>query len=123
LKNVYQALHSTPPLRETIPPFFVFTKFPTKSSRSVQFHGLAVPGVKGSKPNDDLVIVWKSDKGQRFQNYRALFTLLDIPCVLRSWLDDLNAGYPMSSNAPEVWKKWVVENIYQPLTAQPSILF
>ena len=27
----------------------------------------------------DLVAVWKTTKGQRFQNYRAVFTVLDAP--------------------------------------------
>ncbi|MBK8029536.1 MAG: hypothetical protein IPK17_08460 [Chloroflexi bacterium] len=27
--------------------------------------------------------------GQRFQNYRAIFTILDVDLIAREWLDDL----------------------------------
>jgi hypothetical protein len=40
----------------------------------VIFRGLAVPGVEG-EPADDLVAIWRSKKGERFQNYRAKFTI------------------------------------------------
>ncbi|MFM7175110.1 MAG: restriction endonuclease, partial [Caldilinea sp.] len=96
LRFVYDCLHDTPPRRAEIPPFFVFTKYVTASKRSVQFRGLAVPGGLGIAPTDDLVALWKSVQGQRFQNYRAVFTVLDVPTASRAWLDDLYAGIPLS---------------------------
>lgn len=123
LRTVFQVLHSNQPLRENIPPFFIFTKFPTQSSRSVQFRGLAVPGAKGATANDDLVAVWKSNEGQRFQNYRALFTILDVAHISRAWIDDLFAGNSRSDNAPNEWKNWIQGGIYKHLAAQPTIEF
>jgi hypothetical protein len=34
-------------------------------------------------PRDDLVAAWKTLDDQRFQNYRAIFTVLDVPVVAR----------------------------------------
>src|SRR5215470_17413691 len=48
LRDVFDRLHAGEPDRSTIPPFFVFKKYPTAgSARSVQFQGLAVPGFRG----------------------------------------------------------------------------
>ena len=66
--------------RAKIPPFLIFKKYPTpRSSRSVQFKGLAVPGFTGLPSTADLVAVWRTAEGQRFQNYRAVFTVLNTP--------------------------------------------
>jgi len=64
LRDVFQSVHEFD--RKDIPPFFVFSKYPTKSSRSVRFLGLAVPGVTGMTSTDDLVAIWRSKEGQRF---------------------------------------------------------
>ena len=90
LRNVYASVHASLPARNTIPPFFVFMKHPTPiSARSVRFVGLAVPGFPGLTANDDLVAIWRTAKGERFQNYRSVFTVLDVPVVSRKWLQDL----------------------------------
>ncbi len=70
--------------RDQVPPFFVFTKGP--KGRDVVFRGLAVPGAPGLNPTEDLVAIWKSKGGQRFQNYRAVFTVLDVPSISREWI-------------------------------------
>jgi hypothetical protein len=86
LRYVFQLLHASPADRSRIPPFFIFQKYPTPiSARSVQFKGLAVPGFMGLPATSDLVAVWKTSEGQRFQNYRATFTILDVPVVGRTW--------------------------------------
>jgi hypothetical protein len=121
LRFVFDCLHDAPPRRAEIPTFFVFTKYSTESSRSVQFRGLAVPGGRGIAPTDDLVALWKSAQGQRFQNYRALFTVLDVPAISRAWLDDLYAGVPSSPHAPRAWCRWVQSGAYVPLRAQPTV--
>jgi len=90
LRRVFELIHSTPAQRALTPPFLIFTKSPTaKSSRAVQFKGLAVPGFSGMSATEDLVAVWKTTRGQRFQNYRSVFTILDVPVVPRSWLQTL----------------------------------
>lgn len=123
LKNGFERLHAPNNPRAGLCPFFVFDKYPLpNASRSVRFRGLAVPGYPGLSSNEDLVAVWKSTDGQRFQNYRAIFTLLDIPVIKREWLDDLAAGVPDTKNAPPVWQKWIKHGQYTPLTAEPTTI-
>lgn len=121
LRRVFDLLHSSPPDRERIPPFFIFQKHPTPASaRSVQFKGLAVPGFTGLPATADLVAVWKTSKGQRFQNYQATFTVLDVQVLDRAWLRDLADGKPLTSNAPDAWSGWVRKGRYHALTAEST---
>jgi hypothetical protein len=123
LKNCFERLHSKTNQRASIPPFFIFHKHPTAtSSRTAQFRGLAVPGAPGLSSTSDLVAVWKTTKGQRFQNYRAIFTVLDVPVISRAWIEDLNGGNPLSMNAPKPWKNWVETGHYTPLIANNTVV-
>jgi hypothetical protein len=110
LRRAFEFLHASPPMRASVPPFFIFKRYPTPaSSRSVQFKGLAVPGFAGLPSTADLVAVWKTTEGQRFQNYRAIFTVLDEPVIARSWLQELAAemsGAALNS-APAALRDWV----------------
>jgi hypothetical protein len=119
LRRVFSLLHASPSQRSLIPPFFVFKKYPTAvSARSFQFKGLAVPGFVGLPPTADLVAVWKTTEGQRFQNYRAVFTVLDAGVISRAWIDDLSAGRSLTANAPAPWVEWVERGRYRALTAE-----
>jgi hypothetical protein len=121
LRDVFDLLHSTPSDRTEIPPFFVFKKYPTpRSARSVQFKGLAVPGFTGLPATADLVAVWKNSKGQRFQNYQAIFTVLDASVIERSWLNDLADGESRPENVPDAWSDWVCNGRYCALTAEST---
>ena len=121
LRRAFDLLHENPPHRGRIPPFLVFEKYRTRiSARSFQFKGLAVPGYPGLPATEDLIAIWKTSSGQRFQNYRAIFTILDLPQVSRAWLNDLAAGNHGSPNAPEAWQKWVDKGIYEPLVAEST---
>ncbi|WP_281972380.1 restriction endonuclease [Ruegeria faecimaris] len=121
LRSAFDNLHSVPPSRDNIPPFFVFEKYPTeKSSRSVRFRGLAVPGFTGLAATSDLVAVWKSSDGQRFQNYQASFTILDVPVVQRGWLIDLGKDSGSSKNSPHSWLEWIRTGRCKALTAEST---
>lgn len=121
LRRVFELIHSSSNQRHLVPPFFIFNKSPTaKSSRAVQFKGLAVPGFPGMTSTEDLVAVWKTTKGQRFQNYRSVFTILDVPVVPRAWLTALMNGEPSSIGAPHAWSRWVEKGHYAPLTSEPT---
>jgi Restriction endonuclease AspBHI N-terminal/Restriction endonuclease len=121
LRRVFSLLHSLPPGRSHIPPFFVFQKSPTPdSARSVQFKGLAVPGALGLPTTADLVAIWKTTGGERFQNYRATFTILDVPVIERRWLTDLAASESSSVLAPKAWNDWVTHGRYKPLVSQST---
>lgn len=119
LRRIFDLLHSNPAQRAKIPPIFVFEKHPTATSGgSVQFRGLAVPGFSGMPATNDLVAIWKSADGQRFQNYLAEFTILDVPVVSRPWIDDIAADNPASSDAPTPWLEWVNDATYRALVAE-----
>lgn len=121
LRHAFDRVHGDQDPRIGVPPFFVFRKHPTEhGARSVQFRGLAVPGFPGLSATEDLLGVWKSAEGQRFQNYRAHFTILDVPVVERRWLDDLAAGDSLTEHAPHAWREWVTKGLYLPLTAEPT---
>ncbi|MDE3735912.1 restriction endonuclease [Pseudomonas resinovorans] len=121
LRAAFTRLHDDAGSRADVSPFFVFKKMPTENgARSVQFKGLAVPGYPGLSATEDLVAVWKSSKGQRFQNYRATFTILDVPVVSRAWIADLASGNSLGMNAPSAWSDWVKTGRYRALTAEPT---
>jgi len=121
LRRSFNHLHSPTPDRPTIPPFFIFTKCPTEtSSRSVQFKGLAVPGFPGLSATEDLVAVWKTTAGQRFQNYRSVFTVLDIPVIDRAWISVLTDPNRRLAEGPAIWKEWIQKGVYHPLTSEPT---
>jgi hypothetical protein len=107
--------------RSKIPPFFIFTK--GSEGRDMVFRGLAVPGVPGMGPMDQLVAVWKVSGGHRFQNYKAYFSVLDVPVVPRAWIDDLLRGEPLTSNTPTAWLNWVRTGHTEVLRAQPTVAF
>lgn len=121
LRHVFDLLHSSSPSFALIPPFFIFQKHPTpSSSRSVQFKGLAVPGFAALPATSDLIAVWKTSKGQRFQNYRATFTVLDIATMTRPWLAGLSSKAPNHELAPKEWQQWHMKGQYAPLVANAT---
>ncbi len=119
LRRSYNAMHEDPLGRERVPPFFVFTK--GTKGRDVVFRGLAVPGSNLLKTNEELVAIWKNKAGERFQNYKAVFTILDVSEISREWIQDLLESNPLSSNCPDVWQEWVKNGVYTPLHAPATI--
>ncbi len=117
LRNWFDWLHSAE--REKIPPILIFTK--TGVGRNVMFRGLAVPGSPELGISEDLVAVWKVREGKRFQNYRSVFTILDIPVVSRVWLDEIQNEVQIFNNAPQAWLNWRDGGAYQSLEAQRTI--
>lgn len=122
LRQAFDATHAAPARRDEIPPFFVFTK--GSLGRDVVFRGLAVPGAAELSPTDDLVAIWRTTADQRFQNYRATFTLLDTGAVItRNWINELITGAPEPEHAPAAWRDWIVRGHYRPLRAPRTRLF
>jgi len=117
LKACFDALHGQPPARDLIPPFFVFTKATAGGGRSVKFLGLAIPGAAGIPPGNDLVAIWRTAEGERFQNYRAAFTILDVGTIPRAWIDDLAAGQTLGPACPKAFQVFVQKGKYTPLRA------
>lgn len=113
-------------VRKKIPPILVFKK---SGGRDVKFLGLAVPGIKGKPSKDWLTAVWGCNKdGDRFQNYKALFTILNTSSgsqdedgfgINLAWLNDIEEGKAYESNyAPKVWKKFIHKRTYSPLLSR-----
>jgi len=121
LKAAFENAHGDAAKRAEVPPFFVFTKCPTaKSNRSVQFKGLAAPGFPGLPMTEDLVAVWKTTAGERFQNYRSVFTVLNTATVPRAWIESLASQESAMATAPSTWRSWVESGAYSPLTSEPT---
>lgn len=128
LKNIFE-LTSSKKIEDRIkiPPIFLFEKTVEKG---VKFSGLLVPVYKGISEKEWLTALWaKRDEGGRFQNYKAIFTVLDISegskfepniaSINLNWLEDLRSGNGFNSKyAPLNWKKWIKKNEYKPLIAK-----
>lgn len=103
--------------RHLVPPILVFTTETT--GRTFRFRGLAAPGSPALASTEDLVALWKTTEGQRFQNYKATFTLLDEAVVPRAWIHVVGQGQ-FSELAPNAWTAWVTSGGVRPLVAPRS---
>lgn len=114
LKNIFDSLHLNK--RKNIPPIFIFSK--GGNGWDVVFRGLAVPGHPGYSQTEDLVAVWKTTDSNRFQNYKAIFTILNEQKIDKRWLTDLINNKQINSNyCPQSFKNWVETGKYNPLIA------
>lgn len=121
LANLFKATHD-PGITEHFPPILLFGN--TGTYRDLRFLGLAVPGGKNINQDEDLVAFWRSTGKEniRFQNYRAKFTILDIPIISRKWIKDVQKGNNVNSpHVPKVWLDWVKNRKYNPLCS-PHVL-
>lgn len=105
--------------RHLVPPILIFTT--EGANRAFRFRGLAVPGSPVLSATEDLVALWKTSDGQRFQNYKAVLTILDAPVISRDWVNAVGNGQP-SDRAPSAWKSWVAAGGIRPLIAPRSML-
>ena len=118
LRNAFDLRHGTEEQRASSPIFLLFEK--SGEGYDVIFRGLVVPGADFLSSDDDLVAIWRSVEGQRFQNYRASFSILDVSTVSKTWLESVIAGGDREVNAPLAWLEWVYRGRYMTLTA-PAI--
>jgi hypothetical protein len=116
----FAGAHGGPANRSAVPPIFVFCK-EGRAGRDVRFLGLAVPGAKGLMDGEDLVAIWRTSEGRRFQNYRATFTILDEGLIPRKWLKGVELGQPLTSGVPKAWLAWRESKEYEALAA-PRVL-
>jgi hypothetical protein len=119
LRRIFAAAHSGDEARRLMPPILVFSN--TGVWRDAMFLGLAVPGAFELQASEDLVAIWRTANGMRFQNYRAHFTILDTPVVSRDWIGNIIGGQPHSSNAPESWSDWIKTGRYRALKSTRTI--
>jgi hypothetical protein len=116
LRDSFAAAHGDETSRSRVPPFLLFAKTGT-AGRRVRFRGLLAPGVASMNSDDDLQAIWRTSRGERFQNYRAHFTVLDVAVVGRRWITEILAGRPVDDHCPPAWKEWVRGRAYAPLIA------
>lgn len=117
LRYIFDALHTN--CRTNICPIFIFTQ--GKAKREILFRGLAVPGTAETSQVDDFVAVWKTTNNARFQNYRSIFTILNVPTVSREWITDIQHGNPLSNHCPIEWRRWIETEVYTPLKSPRTI--
>jgi len=116
LRDVFASVHSG---KRESPPFFIFES--SGSRRDVTFLGLAAPGGAALSSDGDLVAIWRTTEGKRFQNYRAAFTVLDAPTISRKWLAEIYAGEQLGEHCPEAWRRWRTTGSYLALTAPRTV--
>jgi hypothetical protein len=121
LERVFGHLHAGD--RVSICPFLCFESFAGADGMCMRFIGLAVPGAEGFSSLEDLVAVWRRSGRQRFQNYRATFTILDEASVSHAWLDGLVLGIsPIESpGCPPTLARWIRTGRFEPLKAQHKL--
>jgi Restriction endonuclease AspBHI N-terminal/Restriction endonuclease len=119
LRRIFAATHSGDAGRKSVPPILVFSN--TGEWRDVMFLGLAVPGISEQQVAEDLVAIWRTAKGMRFQNYRARFTILDASIIPRVWIEEVFVGRPQTPHAPDAWRNWIEKGRYRALKSTRSI--
>lgn len=119
LRDLFSRTHATPSRREEVPPVLIFRTAGTY--RDVRFLGLGVPGAAGLPSTQDLVAIWRHVDGQRFQNYKAILTILDVSKIHRTWIDDIRSGSPLTNNAPDEWVSWLKTGQPNPLRSAPTL--
>ena len=110
----------TPQGRLNVPPVMLFAK--AGQGTDVVFRGLLVPGSPTMPIDEQLVAIWRSSGSERFQNYRATFSVLNVPIVSRLWIEQIEAGTPDSSAAPAPWLNWLRTGLPARLLAPRSII-
>jgi hypothetical protein len=65
----------------------------------------------------------RTSDGERFQNYRATFTILDVAIVPRAWLSELAAGQVLGPSCPKPYRDWVQNGKCTPLESPRAIQY
>jgi hypothetical protein len=107
LREIFSKIDS-PTERANIPPFLIFQW--AGNLFDAKFLGIAVPGNPNIPPDRELNAIWRSTKGNRFQNYEAYFSVLDTGReeVSKEWLRKLITDHANSlSLAPATWKQFI----------------
>ena len=120
LSTAFARAHGEAVDRAKVSPFLLFDK--PGEGRDVRFRGLLAPGADRLSGEEDLVAVWRTTRTERFQNYRAHFTVLNLPVVSRAWIREFLDGDPLGNQSPPVWREWVESRNYSPLVAPPTVI-
>lgn len=119
LRNSFQRAHGDNSDRMNCPIFLIFEG--TGEGHNVIFKGLAVPGASHLQLDEDLIALWRVSNGVRFQNYRAIFTILDAGEINGDWIREIAKNKKVDwqdARVPEVLQDWVQKRIYTPLVTE-----
>jgi len=120
LAKIFEMSHQGTEERMRCPLILVFEA--TGTGRDMVFRGLAVPGSNQQGPREDLVAIWKTYQGERFQNYRAIFSILDCGVISGDWIRKVFSDRIVDlsdARVPVALKSWIVSGKISPLMAEP----
>lgn len=120
LNRVFAAISQGVAGRSSVPPILLFAK--ATAGADAVYRGLLVPGAATVPADEHLVAIWRTAAEQRFQNYRATFSVLDADTVTRTWIDSM-AGQDSFAHAPRAWKKWRSTGVADRLLAPRTITY
>ena len=118
-KEIFSRAASGVDERKRVPPGFYFTHGDT--GRDMIFRGMIIPKTNEVANSEELISVWRSSYGQRFQNYRARFTVLDATEIDLRWIRSILEGSELVNLAPEVWRSWLDEGVIKALEAPRTL--
>jgi Restriction endonuclease AspBHI N-terminal/Restriction endonuclease len=96
--------------RADIPPFLIFQW--AGNNFDAKFLGVAVPGHPNVPPDKELNAIWRTNNGNRFQNYEAFFSVIDTGReeISKDWLSRLITNHDDSLDyAPASWRRFIEE--------------
>lgn len=121
LKQVFSLAQSGGDGRRMVPPILAFSQ--AAPYRDKRFVGLVVPGSVSTSATEELTAIWKSYGDERFQNYRARFSVLEVGHIDASWLEERSRGRRGDAFEPSVWSDWAETGRIRALRAERSRLF
>jgi hypothetical protein len=119
LNQAFIKAHGDASDRSNSPIFLIFESM--NEGHAVRFRGLAIPGNNLLQMDEDLVAIWRVSKGVRFQNYRAVFTILDEGEISGDWIRKIASTKILNvedPGAPSTLNKWIKNGSYTPLVAE-----
>lgn len=119
LSRIFSLAHGDKEDRLKCPIILVFHSVP--GGRDFQFKGMAVPGTRYLSRGDDLVAIWRVTNGERFQNYRATFTILNVGKISGDWIREVVATKVVNlldTRFPKALKNWIETGKYEALTSE-----
>ena len=118
LRDAFNLVNSN--TRDEIPPFFYFE---SAGGRDRRFIGLLVPGDFRIPVEDQLIAIWRNKDKERYQNYKATFTILNESRIDKRWLLDLRSGVYKSKYTPKTWLDWQKTGIAKPLMSKRVVSY
>jgi hypothetical protein len=122
LSKMFALAHGNAAERAKCPLIFIFES--GENARDYVFKGMAVPGTSYLSRGEDLVAIWRVSNGQRFQNYRAAFTILDEAEISGSWVREVFASRTIDlkdERVPKSFIHWIEKGKYTPLIATRAV--